>query len=85
MNDNDDQSFGGPHDIKSAVARLEERVQNLRKDLKELDDLTALCLTRIEFMAHFWPVRALVYGMAALLLSSVLAAIIAVVITKTPT
>ena len=75
MNDDDEQSYG-PHTTASSVARLEERLRNALIKLDQLETLLDKYLTRIEFMAHFWPVRALVYGMAALLLSSVLAAIV---------
>ena len=81
MNNDDEQSYG-MHNTVSDIARLDERLRNVKVEIQQLEALLERYLTRIEFMAHFWPVRALVYGMAALLLSSVLAAVIAVVIVK---
>jgi hypothetical protein len=53
------------------LARLDERVQAIQKELH-------MMVTRVEF----WPVKIIAFGLAGLILSAVIAAVIAQVLVK---
>ena len=58
-------------DSEKLLARLDERVQAIQKELHIL-------VTR----AEFWPVKMIAFGLAGLILSTVVAALIAQVIVR---
>ena len=62
----------------SMLARLDERVQSVQRELHTLTGKFNEYVTHTEFT----PVRLLVYGLAGLLLSSVVAAVIATVLHR---
>ena len=72
----------GMRPVEESIGRIEDRVRTLSDSLDKMEQTLEKYLTRIEFMAHFWPVRALVFGMTGLLLGGVLASILAVVLRK---
>jgi hypothetical protein len=62
----------------SMLARLDERVQSMQKDLHVLTGKFNEYVTHIEFT----PVKMIAFGLAALILCSVLAAVVATVLHK---
>ena len=83
MNEDErEERHSGPHSLSDTLSRLDERVLGLSGAVERLDKTLETYITRIEFMAHFWPVRALVYGMAGLLLGAVLTAVVAIVLKR---
>jgi translation elongation factor EF-1beta len=60
-----------PNDHESLLARLDERV-------KHIETMVHTLVTRVEFT----PVKAIAFGLAGLILCSVLAAVVATVLHK---
>jgi hypothetical protein len=81
----------GPHEIEREriedlnrettnvkLARLDEKVVTAKDEIHQIKLMLEKYVTKIEF----WPIKALVFGMAGLILSGVGAAIIALVIGR---
>ena len=67
-----------PDDDHSLLGRIDERVKSLQKSMVELKEELEKYVLHIRFR----PVEAGFYGLAAIILSSVIAAIVALVIRK---
>ena len=67
---------GENRSISDLVSRLDERMKGVQAELKGLREALDKYVTQVEFS----PIRLLVFGMAGLLLSSVIAAIIGTVL-----
>ena len=65
-------------DEHSMLARLDERIQSMQKDLHILSSRFEQYVTHVEFT----PVKLIAFGLAALILSSVIAAVVASVLHK---
>lgn len=65
-------------DEHSMLARLDERLQTVQRELHSLNERFTLYVTHVEFKV----VRMLVFGGVALVLSAVVAAIVASVLHK---
>lgn len=63
-------------DTHELLTRLDERVEAMRSEVHQVKGVLEKYVTRVEF----WPVKVIVFGMAGLVLSSVLATVIALVI-----
>jgi hypothetical protein len=65
----------GSEHIATVLARLDERTAGMAK---QLDELRAVVVTQPEFK----PVKAIVYGLVAIVLTSVFGALVALVVQK---
>lgn len=66
----------GEQDRTGLLSRLDERTRNMQKDLHELAQRFEDYVTHVEFT----PVKLIAFGLAGLILSAVIAAVIATVI-----
>lgn len=60
------------------LVRLDERTSRMKEELERVEDTLKEYVTRIEF----WPVKIMVFGLAGLILSAVIAALIAGVLRR---
>jgi hypothetical protein len=80
--------------IKQELHQINAKLSNISNDLeKKYAQQTELALVRLDIAEHrsvyvsqdqFWPVKVLVYGATALILTTVIGAIVALVVTRSP-
>jgi len=64
-------------ELKSMNERLDEIVEKQEKQDEKLDQILSSLETKFVSKVEFWPVRALVYGMVAIILVGFMTAIVA--------
>jgi hypothetical protein len=70
-------------ETKIAISNLQKDVQYMREKLDELSDkLDEKYVTQDEFKAKFDPISKIVYGIVAIIVTTVVGALLSVVINK---
>lgn len=69
---NDDEDEFDQHS-REMLGRMDERIKSLRSSIERIEAALVKYVTRVEF----WPVKAIAYGLAGLVLTAVVAALLA--------